>query len=124
MGNAKELHFDVEARGNLMKGIDQLAEAVRVTLGPKGRNVVIDKKFGSPTMTKDGVMVAKEIELADALENMGGDAGTIATRTRRPSYDSRLGAWRSPGTQRHAQGGLPSFPDDGNLYFLPRIEAH
>jgi chaperonin GroEL len=82
MGNAKELHFDIEARGALKRGIDLLAEAVRVTLGPKGRNVVIDKKFGSPTMTKDGVTVAKEIELADALENMGAQmVKEVATKT-------------------------------------------
>src|SRR5919206_500701 len=68
---AKELHFDVEARAALKRGVDQLAEAVKVTLGPKGRNVVIDKKFGAPTVTKDGVTVAKEIELSDPLENMG-----------------------------------------------------
>src|SRR6202035_3557560 len=68
---SKELHFNVEARAALKRGIDHLAEAVKVTLGPKGRNVVIDKKFGAPTVTKDGVTVAKEIELADPLENMG-----------------------------------------------------
>src|SRR5437773_5701998 len=68
---AKELHFNVDARAALKRGVDQLAEAVKVTLGPKGRNVVIDKKFGAPTITKDGVTVAKEIELEDAIENMG-----------------------------------------------------
>ena len=68
---AKELLFDTDARAKLKRGVDALAEAVKVTLGPKGRNVVIDKKFGSPTITKDGVTVAKEIELADAVENMG-----------------------------------------------------
>ena len=68
---AKELHFNVDARAALKRGVDQLAEAVKVTLGPKGRNVVIDKKFGAPTVTKDGVTVAKEIELADPIENMG-----------------------------------------------------
>src|ERR1700694_1292625 len=68
---AKELHFNTDARAALKRGVDQLAEAVKVTLGPKGRNVVIDKKFGAPTVTKDGVTVAKEIELSDSLENMG-----------------------------------------------------
>ena len=68
---AKDLKFDVNARAALKRGVDKLAEAVRVTLGPKGRNVVIDKKFGSPTVTKDGVTVAKEIELDDPVENMG-----------------------------------------------------
>lgn len=68
---AKRIDFDVEARTSLKKGVDQLANAVRATLGPKGRNVVIDKKFGAPTVTKDGVTVAKEIELQDPVENMG-----------------------------------------------------
>jgi chaperonin GroEL len=79
---AKELHFDVDARAALKRGVDQLAEAVKVTLGPKGRNVVIDKKFGAPTVTKDGVTVAKEIELSDALENMGAKmVKEVATKT-------------------------------------------
>src|SRR6266702_198430 len=68
---AKYLEFNTEARSRLKRGVDQLAEAVKVTLGPKGRNVVIDKKFGNPTITKDGVTVAKELELEDAIENMG-----------------------------------------------------
>ena len=79
---AKELHFNTEARAALKRGVDQLAEAVKVTLGPKGRNVVIDKKFGAPTVTKDGVTVAKEIELSDALENMGAQmVKEVATKT-------------------------------------------
>ncbi len=82
MANAKELHFDVDARSKLKRGVDQLAEAVRVTLGPKGRNVVIDKKFGSPTVTKDGVTVAKEVELVDPVENMGAQmVKEVATKT-------------------------------------------
>ncbi|RZS98047.1 chaperonin GroEL [Cecembia calidifontis] len=68
---AKELFFDTNARDRLKKGVDALADAVKVTLGPKGRNVIIDKKFGAPTITKDGVSVAKEIELAEPIENMG-----------------------------------------------------
>ncbi|MEM9673792.1 MAG: chaperonin GroEL [Bacteroidota bacterium] len=68
---AKEIFFDTKARDRVKKGVDTLANAVKVTLGPKGRNVVIDKKFGAPTVTKDGVSVAKEIELKDAIENMG-----------------------------------------------------
>jgi len=68
---AKDIKFDIEARDALKRGVDALANAVKVTLGPKGRNVVIDKKFGAPTITKDGVTVAKEIELEDAVENMG-----------------------------------------------------
>src|SRR5690349_20314657 len=68
---AKQLLFDETARQSLLKGVEKLARAVKATLGPKGRNVVLDKKFGSPTVTKDGVTVAKEIELEDAYENMG-----------------------------------------------------
>jgi chaperonin GroEL len=69
--SAKEVKFAVEARDKMLRGIDTLANAVRVTLGPKGRNVVLDKSFGAPRITKDGVTVAKEIELADKFENMG-----------------------------------------------------
>jgi chaperonin GroEL len=68
---AKEITFDTSARDRLKKGVDKLADAVKVTLGPKGRNVILDKKFGAPSITKDGVSVAKEIELKDAIENMG-----------------------------------------------------
>ena len=68
---AKQILYSVDARSAIMRGVDQLAEAVKATLGPKGRNVVIDKKFGSPVSTKDGVTVAKEIELKDPFENMG-----------------------------------------------------
>ncbi len=68
---AKKIVFDTDARDRLKKGVDTLADAVKVTLGPKGRNVILDKKFGSPAVTKDGITVAKEIELKDAIENMG-----------------------------------------------------
>src|SRR5712675_125109 len=79
---AKELLFNTDARAKLKRGVDALADAVKVTLGPKGRNVVIDKKFGSPTVTKDGVTVAKEIELSDAIENMGAQmVKEVATKT-------------------------------------------
>src|SRR6202165_3490057 len=79
---AKYLEFNTEARSRLKRGVDQLAEAVKVTLGPKGRNVVIDKKFGNPTITKDGVTVAKEIELEDPIENMGAQmVKEVATKT-------------------------------------------
>jgi chaperonin GroEL len=79
---AKQLEFNTEARARLKRGVDQLAEAVKVTLGPKGRNVVIDKKFGNPTVTKDGVTVAKEIELEDPIENMGAQmVKEVATKT-------------------------------------------
>ena len=79
---AKELGFDVDARARLKAGVDKLARAVKVTLGPKGRNVVIDRKFGSPQVTKDGVSVAKEVELEDAVENMGAQmVKEVATKT-------------------------------------------
>ena len=68
---AKDITFNIEARDGLKRGVDKLANAVKVTLGPKGRNVIISKSFGAPQVTKDGVTVAKEIELEDALENMG-----------------------------------------------------
>ena len=68
---SKEILFDQEARGKILAGVDGLANAVRVTLGPKGRNVIIEKSFGSPTVTKDGVSVAKEVEFEDRFENMG-----------------------------------------------------
>ena len=68
---SKQVKYNVEARDALKRGVDILANAVKVTLGPKGRHVIIDKKFGSPVITKDGVSVAKEIELKDAIENMG-----------------------------------------------------
>ena len=80
--SAKELQFNTDARAALKRGVDKLADAVKVTLGPKGRNVVIDKKFGAPTITKDGVTVAKEIELSDPLENMGAQmVKEVATKT-------------------------------------------
>jgi chaperonin GroEL len=79
---AKKIEYNVDARTGLKKGVDKLAEAVKVTLGPKGRNVVIDKKFGAPTVTKDGVTVAKEIELEDPIENMGAQmVREVATKT-------------------------------------------
>jgi len=79
---AKQIKFDESARRQLLKGVETLAKAVKVTLGPKGRNVVIDKKFGSPTVTKDGVSVAKEIELSDPFENMGAQmVKEVATKT-------------------------------------------
>ncbi|MBX6365295.1 MAG: chaperonin GroEL [Gemmatimonadetes bacterium] len=79
---AKELEFNADARAALKRGVDQLADAVKVTLGPKGRNVVIDRKFGAPTVTKDGVTVAKEVELAHPIENMGAQmVKEVATKT-------------------------------------------
>src|ERR1051325_1949916 len=79
---AKELMFNSDARAKLKKGIDALAEPVKVTLGPNGRHLAIDQKFGSPTITKDGVTVAKEVELSDPVENMGVQmVKEVATKT-------------------------------------------
>src|SRR5271154_587538 len=78
----KELKFNEDARRSLQRGVDILADAVKVTLGPKGRNVVLDKKFGAPTITNDGVTIAKEIELEDVFENMGAQlVREVATKT-------------------------------------------
>src|SRR5436309_6100409 len=79
---AKELRFNGDARARMLHGIDILANAVRVTLGPKGRNVLLDKSYGAPRITKDGVTVAKEIELSDKFENMGAQmVREVASRT-------------------------------------------
>ena len=72
---AKEVKFSTDARTRMLNGVDTLADAVKVTLGPKGRNVVLDKSFGAPRITKDGVTVAKDIELGDKFENMGAQIG-------------------------------------------------
>src|SRR5208282_1596574 len=85
---AKQLLFDEEARQSLLKGVSKLAKAVAATLGPKGRNVVLDKKYGSPTVTKDGVTVAKEIELKDPCENMGAEmVREVASKTSNDAGD-------------------------------------
>src|ERR1700742_927202 len=79
---AKDVRFSTEARDRMLRGVDTLAKAVKVTLGPKGRNVVIDKSFGAPRITKDGVTVAKEIELEDKFENMGAQmVRAVASKT-------------------------------------------
>src|ERR1700750_343748 len=79
---AKQLNFDEAARQALLRGVQKLARAVKPTLGPSGRNVILEKKFGSPTITKDGVTVAKEIELPDPYENMGAQlVKEVATKT-------------------------------------------
>ena len=85
---AKEIKFDVDVRSKMKLGADQLANAVKVTLGPKGRNVVIDKKFGAPQVTKDGVTVAKEVELEDRFENMGAQmVKEVASKTNEQAGD-------------------------------------
>ena len=79
---AKDIKFNMDARDLLKNGVDQLANAVKVTLGPKGRNVIIEKKFGAPQITKDGVTVAKEIELEDKFENTGAQlVKSVASKT-------------------------------------------
>ena len=79
---AKELHYGEDARKKLMNGVDQLADTVKITLGPKGRNVVLDKEYGSPLITNDGVSIAKEIELENKFENMGAQlVKEVATKT-------------------------------------------
>ncbi len=84
---AKELKYGAEARAALETGVNKLANTVRVTLGPKGRNVVLDKSFGAPLITNDGVTIAKEIELEDAFENMGAQlVKEVATELRQRPY--------------------------------------
>src|SRR5437879_453766 len=85
---AKEVRFGGDARARMLRGVDILADAVRVTLGPKGRNVVLDKSFGAPRITKDGVTVAKEVELADKFENMGAQmVKEVASKTSEKAGD-------------------------------------
>ena len=85
---AKDIKFDTEVRSKMKDGADALANAVKVTLGPKGRNVVIDKKFGAPQVTKDGVTVAKEVSLADSFENMGAQmVKEVASKTNEQAGD-------------------------------------
>ncbi|MFQ5768893.1 MAG: chaperonin GroEL [bacterium] len=119
--SAKLIDFSADARSSLKKGLDQLAEAVKVTLGPKGRNVVIDKKFGAPTVTKDGVTVAKEIELEEPVENMGaqmvkevasktsdiaGDGTTTATILAQAIFDEGLKNVTAGSNPMHLKRGI------------------
>ena len=79
---AKDIFYGMDARNALVRGVDKLADTVKITLGPKGRNVVLDKKYGSPLITNDGVTIAKEIELEDEAENMGAQlVKEVATKT-------------------------------------------
>src|SRR5918911_1395656 len=98
---AKQIVYGEQSRQAVLRGVNQLADAVKVTLGPKGRNVVLDKKFGSPTITKDGVTVAKEIDLKDPLENMGAQGARsgeqdLGHRRRRHHHRDRAGAGDLP----------------------------
>ena len=81
---AKDVKFSSDARERMLRGVDILADTVKVTLGPKGRNVLLDKSFGAPRISKDGVTVAKEIELADKFENMGDSDAVLDMRARKP----------------------------------------
>src|SRR5512137_2342041 len=115
---AKQIVYSENSRQAILRGVNQLADAVKVTLGPKGRNVVLEKKFGGPTITKDGVTVAKEIELKDPLENMGAQMvrdglSPVGGRTTRIStsyhhfvattclFGTRIWFWRRTGCQEN-----------------------
>ena len=104
---AKQLSFDESARHALLRGIEKLAKAVKATLGPSGRNVILDKKFGSPTITKDGVTVAKEIELEDSYENMGAQ-----TRPRSRQQDQRHRRRRNHHRHRACRSDLSRRPEE------------
>ena len=93
---AKDILFNMDARDQLKKGVDELANAVKVTLGPKGRNVIIEKKFGAPHITKDGVTVAKEVELSDPFQNTGAQlVKSVASKTGDDAGDGTTTANRS-----------------------------
>ncbi len=116
---AKNITFDLDARDKLKKGVDALANAVKVTLGPKGRNVVIDKKFGAPSITKDGVTVAREIELEDAIENMGAQmVKEVASKTADIAGDGTTTA--TVLAQSIVKGGLKNVAAGANPMDLKR----
>ena len=99
---AKEIKFDIEARESLKRGVDALANAVKVTLGPKGRNVILGKTYGAPHITKDGVSVAKEIELEDPFENMGAQlVKEVASKTNDDAGDGTTTARHHPCPEHH-----------------------
>src|SRR5688572_12476048 len=121
---AKQIVYGEESRQAILRGVNALADAVKVTLGPKGRNVVIDKKFGSPTITKDGVTVAKEIDLKNSLENMGaqmvrevasktsdtaGD-GTTRRRCSRRRFTAKASRWSSRAPTRWSSSAASKRP--------------
>jgi len=116
---AKQLLFDESARQSLLKGVEKLSRAVKVTLGPKGRNVVLDKKFGSPTVTKDGVTVAKEIELPDPYENMGAQmVREVASKTSDSAGDGTTTA--TVLAESIFRGGLKNVTAGSNPIYLKR----
>ena len=110
--SAKEVRFSVGARDRMLRGVDILANAVKVTLGPKGRNVMIDRDFGAPRVTKDGVTVAKEIELADRFENMGAllvrevASQDVLSRRRRHHHGDRAGRRDRAGRAKAVAAGM------------------
>ena len=104
---AKQIFFDIDARNKMKKGVDTLANAVKVTLGPKGRNVVIEKKFGAPQVTKDGVTVAKEIEIEDPIENMGAQmVKEVASKTADIAGDGIVSQWLWASKRGGAAGAI------------------
>ena len=116
---AKIINYNTDAREALKKGVDQLANAVKVTLGPKGRNVVIEKKFGAPQITKDGVTVAKEIELENNLENMGAQmVKEVASKTNDAAGDGTTTA--TVLAQAIITGGLKNVAAGANPMDLKR----
>ena len=135
---AKQLLFDEDARKSLLRGVEKLSRAVKVTLGPKGRNVVLDKKFGSPTITKDGVTVAKEIELEDPYENMGaqmvrevasktsdiaGDGTTTATVLAEAIYREGLRNVTAGANPMALQRGIQKAVAAATALLMPRCNA-
>src|SRR5258708_6178235 len=112
---AKEVRFSVDARDKMLRGVDILSHAVRVTLGPKGRNVVLDKSFGAPRITKDGVTVAKEIELDDKFENMGAQmVREVASKTSDQAGDGTTTATSPRDRQGRREGGCRRDEPDGS----------
>ena len=119
---AKEIKFDTDARELLKRGVDQLANAVKVTLGPKGRNVVIEKKFGAPQITKDGVTVAKEVELEDRFENTGAQlVKSVASKTGDDAGDGTTTATIL--TQAIVTEGLKNVTAGANPMDLKRVST-
>ena len=125
---AKEVKFSVDARDRMLRGVDILANAVKVTLGPKGRNVVLDKSFGAPRITKDGVTVAKEIELEDKFENMGAQmVREVASKTSDLAGDGTTTATvlAAGDRQGRRQGGRRRHEPDGpQARHRPRGRGH